>query len=558
MRLLILGILFFCSTLCAAGNPEDYARTAEKGIGAVASVNPMATQAGIDALEKGGNAFDALAAVAYTLGVVDSSNSGIGGGCFVVARLADGTILAVDGREMAPAKAHRDMYLRDGKVDASLSKIGALAVGVPGSVAAIYQLQSSYGNLKLNELILPAAKIAEEGFVVGAGLARRLNRSAESLAKFESTKAIFLKPDGSALKEGDRLIQKDLATTYRKLAEYGPDYFYRGEFAKQVAVWMKENGGLITVNDFENYQLLYRSPVETRFKKYSIIGFPPPSSGGTMVAEILNILSGFDLKAMPEEDRYHVIIEAMKLAFADRAHWMGDPDFAKVPAGLVDSEYAAKLAAKIDVNKASTVETYSIPPNVETHLFGKHTTHISTADKHGNWIAMTTTLNTGYGSKVVIPGTGVLMNNQMDDFSAQPGVPNAYGLVGAEANSVQPRKRPLSSMSPTIVLQDGKPVLAVGAAGGPTIINQVVQTLINVLALDMPIDEAMAAVRVHQQWKPSAVFIDDFASDSLRDALTKKGHELKNWPPFGATQAIHFKNNQFHAVAEPRLISRNE
>ncbi len=558
MRLLILGILFFCSSLYASNNAEDYARTADEGVGAVASVHPMATQAGIDALEKGGNAFDALAAVAYTLGVVDSSNSGIGGGCFVVARLADGTILAVDGREMAPAKAHRDMYLRDGKVDSSLSKIGPLAIGIPGSVAALYQLQTSYGSLKLNELILPAAKIAEEGIVVDAALAGRLSRSAEKLAKFESTKKIFLNADGSGLKEGDRLVQKDLAATYRKLAEYGPDYFYRGEFAKQVANWMKENGGLITVNDFENYQLLYRSPVETRFKKYSIIGFPPPSSGGTMVAEILNILSGFDLKGMSEGDRYHVIIEAMKLAFADRAHWMGDPDFAKVPAGLIEPEYAAKLAAKIDLKKASVVETYSIPPKAETHLFGKHTTHISVADKDGNWVAMTTTLNTGYGSKVVIPGTGVLMNNQMDDFSAQPGVPNAYGLVGAEANSVQPRKRPLSSMSPTIVLQEGKPVLAVGAAGGPTIINQVVQTLINVLALEMPIEEAMAAVRVHQQWKPSAVYIDGFAADNLREALSKKGHELKTWPPFGATQAIQFKNNQFHAVTEPRLISRNQ
>lgn len=558
MRLFIFGILFFSASLVVASTPEDYARTAEKGVGAVASVNPKATQAGIDALENGGNAFDALAAIAFTLGVVDSSNSGIGGGCFVVVRLADGTILAVDGREMAPAKAHRDMYVRNGKVDPSLSKIGPLAIGIPGSVAAIYQLQSSYGKLKLPDLILPAAKIAEEGFEVDAGLAKRLARSADQLAKFKSTKAIFLKPDGSAFAPGDRLVQKDLAATYRKLAEYGPDYFYRGEFAKQVAKWMKENGGLVTVNDFENYQLLYRSPIETRFKKYSIIGFPPPSSGGTMVAEILNILSGFDLKAMPEADRYHVIIEAMKLAFADRAHWMGDPDFAKVPVGLVDAEYGASLAAKIDLKKASTVETFSIPPHAETHLFGKHTTHISAADRDGNWIAMTTTLNTGYGSKVVIPGTGVLMNNQMDDFSAQPGVPNAYGLVGAEANSVQPRKRPLSSMSPTIVLHEGKPVLSLGAAGGPTIINQVLQTLVNVLALDMPIDEAMAAVRVHQQWKPNTVYIDDFASDDLRKALIEKGHELKNWPPFGATQAIQFKNNAFHAVTEPRLVKRSQ
>ncbi len=554
----LLSLVVFVGSVQLSAKPIDssvgaYATLTKNGDGAVASVNPIATQAGIDAFDQGGNAIDAALAVAFTLGVVDSHNSGIGGGCFILIRTAGGEVFAIDGREMAPAKAHRDMFIRNGKAVGELSKVGPLAIGIPGSVAALHFAQKQAGKLSYADTILPAADIAENGFAVDDVFAKRLARNVKSMQRFPATKNVFLKKDGSSLKSGELLIQKDLANTYRKLAEGGPDYFYSGEFAKQVDTWMKANKGLVSLADFSDYQLLLREPVKTAYKNYQIVGFPPPSSGGVHVAQILNILENFDLTKLNEVDRYHVIIEAMKLAFADRAHWLGDPDYAKVPKGLVDKDYAKMLASKISMASAGEVEKYHLPPKAETELFGKHTTHIATADKEGNWVAITTTLNTSFGSKVVIPGTGVLMNNQMDDFSAQPGVPNAFGLVGAESNRVQGRKRPLSSMSPTLVLENGKPVLTVGAAGGPTIITQVMQTLLNKLVLNKSLDDALNSVRVHQQWKPASVYYDKFASDELVSGLAKKGHSLKVWPPFGATQAIALENNEFTAITEPRL-----
>lgn len=556
MRISLIFLLFLSSWCLAGASASDYARTTKDGKGAVASVNPIATQAGLDAFKNGGNAIDAAAAVAFTLGVVDSHNSGIGGGCFIVVHKADGTVIAIDGREIAPAKAHRDMFIRDGKAVNEWSKTGALASAVPGSIAALHYAQKVAGKLKFEDVVLPAADVAENGFAIDPVMAKRLNRNAKRMAEFPATAAIFLNDKGQAPGEGDTLVQKDLAKTYRMLAKQGPDYFYKGEFAKQVDQWMSANGGIMTAKDFADYELKMRTPIRTAINKHEVIGFPPPSSGGVLVAEILNTLENFDLKKMNEAERYHVIIEAMKLAFADRAYWLGDPAHTKVPKGLVSKEYAKTLAAKIDLKKVTNVEKYSMPPGAERDLF-KHTTHIATADKEGNWVAITTTLNTSFGSKVVVPGTGVLLNNQMDDFSIQPGVPNAYGLVGAEANSVQAFKRPLSSMSPSIVLKDGKPVLTVGAAGGPTIITQVLQTLVNTLMLEKPLVEAMNMPRVHQQWRPETALIDPFASDSLRKALEKKGHKLRDWPPFGATQAISLENGKFVPVTEPRLVSGN-
>ncbi|VUD69046.1 Gamma-glutamyltranspeptidase [Thalassocella blandensis] len=534
---------------------EQFARTTLDGKGAVASVHPLATQAGLDAFAKGGNAIDAALAVAFTLGVVDSNNSGIGGGCFILVRQADGSIMAIDGREIAPAAATRDMFLKNGKAEASLSKTGALAIGVPGSVAAFDYLQQHSGKLNFSDVILPAATLAEKGFPISDVMAKRLQRTYEDLQKFPASAEIFLHKDGSAKKRGETLIQKDLAETYRNLAKEGPDYFYKGEFASAVSQWMKQNDGLVTQKDFRNYQLLLRNPVKTKFKQYDVLGFPPPSSGGVHVAQILNMMEQYDLPSMSEVQRYHVLIEAMKLAFADRAHWLGDPAFAKVPKGLIAKSYAKQLAEKISLKKAQPVESFHVPPGAESELFDKHTTHIATADKEGNWVAITTTLNTSFGSKVTIPGTGVLMNNQMDDFSAQPGVPNAFGLVGSEANSVRGGKRPLSSMSPTLVLYKNQPVMTVGAAGGPTIITQVVQALMNRLALDYSLEESLQAVRVHHQWRPDMVYIDGFATDAFKSALAKYGHTLKIWPPFGATQAIAIQDGEFQAVAEPRLVS---
>ena len=320
--------------------------------GMVASVNPVATEAGVNALKSGGNAIDAAVAVALTLGVVDGNNSGIGGGCFMLIRRADGKVIAIDGREMAPAAVTRDMFVRNGKGDTQLSQTGALASGVPGAVAVYDYAVKNFGKKKLSELILPAAEIADRGFRMDAHFAGRVKSEEQDLAKFASSRAVFFKPDGELYGEGDLFRQKDLAATYRNIAKDGADWFYRGPFGKAAGEWMKANGGIMTADDLRNYHIVLREAVVTPYRGYELITFPPPSSGGVHVTEMLNILEKFDLKSMNEVTRLHVIAEAMKLAFADRAFWLGDPDFAGVPRGLVDKKYAAGLAAKIDLKRA--------------------------------------------------------------------------------------------------------------------------------------------------------------------------------------------------------------
>ncbi len=552
----IFSLFVLVSKAAFAAGSASYANTTEDGSGAVASVSPLATAVGIDIYGKGGNAVDAAIAAAFALGVVDGFNSGIGGGCFVLAHLESGEIIAIDGREMAPKKAHRDMFLRDGKAVPELSREGALAIGVPGSVQALFELQQKAGKLTFSDVIQPSITLAEKGYEINELYAARLARTAKKLNKFPASAEIFLK-EGEALLAGDKLIQKDLAKTYRLLAKDGPDYFYRGDFAKKVAKWMKQNEGLVTKKDFENYSTKNREPIKSTFNGYEVLGFPPPSSGGIHVAQILAMVESYVKKYSVEalkshDDFYHWYIESSKRAFADRAHWLGDADFADVPIGLLDANYLAQRASTIST-KSIPVEGHGLPPNYKELLFNRHTTHLAATDKKGNWVAITTTLNTSFGSGVTIPGTGVMMNNQMDDFSAQPGKPNAYGLVGAEANSVRPGKRPLSSMSPTLVLKDGQPVLTAGAAGGPTIISQVAQTLINRLLYELPLQDALAKPRVHHQWRPDRVFIDSFASDDLKQALKDKGHNLKDWPRFGATQAIALEKGELVPVSEPRI-----
>jgi gamma-glutamyltranspeptidase/glutathione hydrolase len=538
---------------------SDYA-VVLKDKGAIATVNPLATEVAVDIFEEGGNAVDAAIAAAFALGVVDSHNSGIGGGCFILVRWADGRVQAIDGREMAAAKAYRDMYVQNGILRPELSKTGALAVGVPGSVGAYYHLLKKGGNLEWEDVILPSAKIAERGFPVDATLANRLARTQEDLRKFPATAEIYLDPQGQPWRAGALLKQPELAETYRKLAEGGPAWFYAGGFAQAVDEWMRKHGGIVTAKDFAHYQVRVREPLASQFQDYTIYGFPPPSSGGVHVAQILNILENFDLEGMERADRYHVIAEAMKLAFADRAYWLGDADFVNVPVqGLISDAYARQLAQKIQLDEALENIQEGQPPGAPAQLLDKHTTHIAAADAEGNWVAITTTLNTSFGSKVTVPGTGVLLNNQMDDFVSQPGVPNAYGLVGAEANSIQPGKRPLSSMSPTIVLDaNGEPFITVGAAGGPTIITQVLQALVYALEFERPIDEAVASLRVHHQWKPEFLFVEEAMPEHIREALKEKGHELEEMGAFGATQAVSLTNSGFRAVTEPRLKERNE
>lgn len=441
--------------------------TARATGGMVASVHPLATEAGVAALRRGGNAIDAAVATALTLGVVDGHNSGIGGGCFMLIRFKDGSFMALDGREMAGAKATRDMFIRDGKGDVNLSQTGALASGVPGSVAVFDAAICAGGKLTLADALLPAAELAEQGFAIDDRYAAKLKAQAKKIARFPGAAEVLLKPNGAPLSEGEVLRQVDLARTYRAIASQGIGYFYGGEFAQKISDWMAANGGILTREDFANYKVVHREPLVSTYRGYTLVGFPPPSSGGVHVAQILNILENFEVGKMPEIDREHVTAEAMKQAFADRAWYLGDPDYVRVPKGLMDKGYARELAGKIHLGRPTTVPSHGVPPKANEELFGKHTTHIATADAEGNWVALTCTVNTAFGSKVIVPGTGVILNNQMDDFSIQPGVPNAFKLVGNENNAVAPGKRPLSSMSPTIVLDSsGRPVMTVGAAGG--------------------------------------------------------------------------------------------
>ena len=582
------GKLHFTHTVCfivLLGSVFNSSSRAANSHGIVSSGNPLATEAGVTVLKSGGNAIDAAVAVGLTLGVVDSHNSGIGGGCFMLIRLANGKFVAIDGREMAPAAAAHDMFLRDGKGDTDLSQTGALASGVPGEVAAFDHAVSAYGEKKFNELLLPAAKIAEEGFVVSRSYAARLKSVAADMGKFSASRSVFFK-DGAPIQAGETLKQPDLAATYRGIAGQGSDWFYRGPFAAATEKWMRENGGIMTAADFANYRIALREPVTTTYRGNKIVSFPPPSSGGVHVIEMLNVLEKFDLKKMDEATRLHVIAETMKLAFADRAHWLGDPDFANVPRGLISKKYAATLAKKIDLKHASKVESHGSPPDWERDIFSdkgragtplpaasesvedgahgvtrptndflkKHTTHWSVADAEGNWVACTATINTSYGSKVVIPGTGVVMNNEMDDFSVQAGVPNHFGLIGAEANAVAPGKRPLSSMSPTIVLKRGKPIIAIGAAGGPKIISSVLMQLVAMLDMKMTPAEAIALPRIHHQWSPDELMVEKALSANLTAALEQRGHAVKELNALSVAHIVarSVDGKIFVGAADPR------
>ena len=508
--------------------------------GAAVTVHPLATKAAQKVFQQGGNAVDATVAAALTLGVVDGFNSGIGGGCFMLIRKPDGTFSAIDGRETAPAAASRDMYLRGGKANPELSRTGALAIGVPGALAAYDLAIREHGNLSLAEHLGQAATIAEQGFALDHSYLHRLSQVVKKLRQFPGSAKIFLNAEGNPWPSGHRLRQPDLARSYRKIAGHSGDWFYRGPFALKTEQWMSTNGGLMTRDDFAHYEARRREPVRTTYRRHEIVGFPPPSSGGVHVAQILNILESFDLRSMAPDSAgfVHLVTEAMRLAFADRAHWLGDADFSPVPRGLTSKAYARRLAKKIDPAKAARVDAHSTPPNAGTDLFGKHTTHFTTADSDGWWVACTATVNTTFGSGAVIPGTGIVMNNEMDDFSAQPGAPNVFGLTGAEANAVAPGKRPLSSMSPTIVLQDGKPIFTVGAAGGPTIITQVVLAIIQVVDFGKSPAEALGQARFHHQWKPDRLLVEKALGQAAINALRAKGHTVKVVNTLGAAQAI--------------------
>ncbi len=551
MRLLTFGLfLLSLATIVNTFAAEQHC--------VVASVHPLATDAGITAYQRGGNAVDAAITTALTLGVVDNHNSGIGGGCFILIRDPKGSITAIDGRETAPLAATKDMYVRDGKAQTELSTVGPLAVATPGALAAYDLAIRSFGKTELADALQPGTKIAAAGFPIDRVYAAKLADKAEQLARFPGSRDALLKPDGSPYQEGEILQQTDLADTYNSIAREGIDWFYRGPFAKNVDNWMREHGGILTARDFDQYQPALRNAIVTDYRQWKIVGFPPPSSGGVHVAQILNMLEPFDLRAANQRDPVaatHLIVEAMKLAFADRAHWLGDADFARVPVGLIDKDYARTLAARINAERSTDVPNHGEPATFDDRYFGRHTTHIAAADSEGYWVAITATVNTTFGSKVIVPGTGVVLNNEMDDFSIQPGVPNAFGLVGAENNAIEPGKRPLSSMSPTIILdRRGQPIMTVGAAGGPKIITQVVLAIIRCLDFGQSLSEAIAGPRFHHQWRPDKVYVENTTDELLIQRLKQRGHKIATTAHSGISQGIRRRvSGDLVGVHDPRV-----
>lgn len=525
---------------------------------AAATVHPLATGAARDAFARGGNAFDAAIAAAFMLGVVDGHNSGLGGGCFVLARTADGKIVALDGRETAPASAHRDMFLRDGVADTFASQVGPLASGVPGQVHALAKLSRQHGRVGWEDGLRDAARVARNGYRVGIATHSAIACVADRLRSYAASGAQYLTATGGVPAIGEQLRQPDLARTLSSLADEGPDWFYQGSFADRCDDWMRENGGIMRKVDFGNYRSVARTPLRTPYRQWEVVGFPPPSSGGIHVAQMLMMLEGFDVAKIFADDPVkglHLLVEVMRRAFADRAHWLGDTDFVAVPKGLIDPGYCAGLASSIDLDAVSPVTSHGIPPNAEDDVFTKqHTTHLTTADEDGNWVAITNTINTAFGSCVVIPGTGVVLNNEMDDFSTSPGQPNYFGLIGGEANAIAPGKRPLSSMSPTIILdENGTPRLTCGAAGGPRIISTVLQCIVRVLDLGMTVEQALSALRVHHQWSPDQLMVEPQWRSTVATELQGLGHTLSDRLPVGVAQAIErAPDGKLLAASDPR------
>jgi gamma-glutamyltranspeptidase/glutathione hydrolase len=542
------------------------------GANVVASVHPLASRAAATLFAQGGNAIDAAIATALTLGVVDGHNSGIGGGCLILVRSAKGELYAIDGREKAPAAATSEMFLKDGVPSVTLSQTGPLAVGVPGQIAALHKAHQLLGARPWADLFGPAIKVARDGFEVTSTLHNAIASEEQNLRKFEASRALLLHADGKSILEGELLKQNDLAETLRQIAAHGPGWFYQGEFASRCASYIKWLGGVLTKDDFANYQAVERKPIVSAYRNLKIVGFPTPSSGGIHIAQMLNILQQFDVIGIHQDSParfFHLLAETMKLAFADRAHWLGDSDFVDVPGFLTDPDYARQLALKIRLDQVAAVEGHGT--GIDRNDEKKHTTHLTTADAAGNWVAITNTVNTSWGSKVMVPRTGVILNNEMDDFSIAPGVPNAFGLLGSQANAVAPNKRPLSSMSPTLVLkEDGKPWLTCGAAGGPKIINATLQNLIRCIDLQQKIPDAIASARVHHQWRPDVLqteiglggerIVQSDAPPNERHVeitkeLEKMGHKLKSAATLAIAQGIQATESGLVAASDPRTAS---
>ncbi|HZI01854.1 MAG TPA: gamma-glutamyltransferase [Flavisolibacter sp.] len=556
---LIAGLLLFsCTTSKNSGlnniNPYQYTITKkiEAQRGAVASAHPLASQVGVEIMRKGGNAFDAVIATQLALAVVYPNAGNIGGGGFLVARRADGSLISLDYREAGPAAAHRDMYLdAQGNVIPNKSLRGHLASGIPGTIAGLFETMQ-FAKLPFRQLVQPAIELAEKGFVISEREARSLNGLQEDLRLYNTAPNAFQKTIPWIT--GDTLIQKDLANTLKRVRDQGAAGFYEGETARLITEEMKRGKGIISQQDLKNYKAKWRTPHQFTYRGYQIVSMPMPSSGGVLIHQMLKMIEDKPMASygFHSAQAVQLMAEAERRAYADRARYMGDADFYKVPVNELVSEAYLKNRMK-DYNPSMASKSESIKPGAIPGYQSEETTHISVIDKEGNAIAVTTTLNDSYGSKTVVGGAGFLLNNEMDDFSVKPGVPNMYGAIGGEANAIAPGKRMLSSMTPTLVLQNNKPYLVIGTPGGTTIPTSVFQTIVNVIDFGLSTDDAVNKAKFHHQWLPDQIEIEKTFPFPIREQLQKMGYKLNERTAIGRTEVIRvLPNGRFEAVADSR------
>ena len=530
------------------------AQTITAGNGMVVAQEQRAARIGIEILDRGGNAVDAAVAVGFALAVTYPRAGNIGGGGFMVIHLAKtGEDAAIDYRETAPAAATEKMFLDEkGEADPKKSRDSALSIGVPGTVAGLALAHEKYGSGKLTlaELIEPAITLARNGVEIVDDIADTLPLAQPRIARWQSSAPVFLNSDGTVLMPGQDLLQPDLAITLRAIASDGPKGFYEGPVAEKIVAAVRKAGGIMTTEDMKNYRAILREPIRGTYRGYDIISMPPPSSGGVHLIEMLNILEGYDLAKLSREESLHIIAEAMKRAYADRATFMGDPDAVKMPvAGLISKKYAAALRAQIGTRATPSTEIRSGNP---ADFEGQNTTHFSVIDRDGNAVSNTYTLNFSYGLGLVAEGTGVLLNNELDDFTSKPGTANAYGLVGYNANLPGPNRRPLSSMSPTIFLKDGKPFLITGSPGGSRIISTVLQIIVNVIDFNLAVDQAVSAPRIHHQWQPDELFVEPGISPEILEGLVKRGYKVTPNPPQTSANSIEITSDGYVGAADRR------
>jgi len=523
--------------------------------GMVASQETLASRTGVEILKQGGNAVDAAVAVAFSLAVTLPRAGNIGGGGFMLVHLAkENKTIAIDYREMAPSKAKKDIFLdENGDAVQKLSREHGLAVGVPGTVMGMSLVLEKYGTMSLAQVTAPAIKMAQEGFSVTPDLAQSLAGLKRRMAQWPTTAAIFYKNDGSDYQVGDILKQPELAHSLRLIAEKGAKGFYEGETAVKIVNAVQDAGGIMTLDDLKHYKVVEREPVRGEYRGYQVVSMPPPSSGGVHIIQMLNVLQQFPIDKLGHNtaQTIHLMAETMKYAYSDRSEYLGDPDFYKVPVNaLTNADYAQKIASKIAINK--TTPSSEIKPGKLAPYESDQTTHFSVVDKWGNAVSNTYTLNFSYGSGLVAKGTGILLNNEMDDFSAKPGVPNGYGLVGGDANAVEGNKRPLSSMSPTIVMKDGKAFLITGSPGGSRIITTTLQIIMNVIDHGLNIAEASYAARVHHQWQPDELRVESSVNRDTISLLEAKGHKVTVQSAMGSTQSIMVTEQGIFGASDPR------